>query len=127
MAEACKIVSISCLMIKWQPAFTYRLYVCRVDAYQYHRLSTHLAARDMVRYPLVEYLWRQVAMKGGYIYRLKLSLIKRELDKVSISLQGMTMGHLSGRQLLSWARFAAVGVLMPAHWARKTSKAGDRT
>ena len=87
-------------MIKWQPAFTYRLYVCRVDAYQYHRLSTHLAARDMVRYPLVEYLWRQVAMKGGYIYRLKLSLIKQELDKVSISLQGMTMDSVCSRRCL---------------------------
>lgn len=80
MAQGCKIVSISRLMIKWQPAFTYRLYVCRNVTYQYRRLSSHLAARDRVRYSLVEYLWRQVAMKGGHIYRLKLSLIKRELD-----------------------------------------------
>ena len=57
MALACNIVSISCLMIKWQPAFTYRLYVCHIVACQYRHLSTHLAARDMVRDPLVEYLW----------------------------------------------------------------------
>lgn len=66
-------------------------------------------------------------MKGGYIYRLKLTLIKRELNMASPSLQDMTMGHLSGRQVLSWARFAAVGVLMPAHWACETSTDGDRT
>ena len=64
-------------------------------------------------------------MKDGYICRLNLSLIKRELEMASPSLQDMTMGHISGRQVLSWARFAAVGVLMPAHWARETSTAGD--
>lgn len=39
-------------------------------------------------------------MKGGYIDRLKLSLIKRELDKVSISLQGMTMDSVCSRRCL---------------------------
>lgn len=75
-------------------------WLCHTVACQYHRRFTHLAARDMVRYPFVEYLLRQAAMKGGYICWLKLSLIKQELEMALPSLQDMTMGYIRGMQVL---------------------------